>query len=151
MGIFIIYIDITKPLSHFECTNFKASLVIKTINFYGIKKMAYLTMLFIFQVNVITCQNFNLSHIYRIFAKKTHFLKWKFSNKYMVFEHGSNNVKWHGSIYFQFSYNVISYFLKIWNIFVFLSTQAHYICFHKHIPISHFMKWNEIIFILMFA
>ncbi len=75
MGIFIIYIGITKPLSCFECTNFKASLVIKTINFYGIKKMAYLNMFFIFHVNVITCQNFNLSHIYRIFAKKTHFLK----------------------------------------------------------------------------
>jgi hypothetical protein len=32
-------------------------------------------MLVIFYVDVIFCQNSNLSHIYHIFAKKTHFLK----------------------------------------------------------------------------
>jgi hypothetical protein len=32
-------------------------------------------MLFIFYVDEIYCQNFNLPHIYRIFAKKAHFLK----------------------------------------------------------------------------
>jgi hypothetical protein len=42
--------------------------------------MAHLAMLFIFHVNVITCQNFNLAQIYYIFAEKIHFLKWKFSN-----------------------------------------------------------------------
>jgi hypothetical protein len=37
-------------------------------------------MFVIFYVNVIFYQNFNLSHIYRIFAKKTHFLKSQISN-----------------------------------------------------------------------
>jgi hypothetical protein len=32
-GIFMVYIDIIKPLFHLHCTNFKASLVIKIINF----------------------------------------------------------------------------------------------------------------------
>jgi hypothetical protein len=75
MGIFIIYIGVIKPLSFFDCTNFKGSLIIKIINFNEIKNMANLTMLVIFHVNVINRQNFNLSHIYHIFAKRTHFLR----------------------------------------------------------------------------
>ncbi len=75
MKIFIIYIGIIGPQYHFECTNFKASLVIKIINFNEIKKMVHLAMLFIFYADVISCQKFNLPHIYRIFAKKNHFLK----------------------------------------------------------------------------
>jgi hypothetical protein len=55
VGIFIIYIGIIKSLSHFDCTNFKVSLVIKIINSNEIKNMAHLTMLVIFHVNVITC------------------------------------------------------------------------------------------------
>jgi hypothetical protein len=46
--------------------------------------------------------------------------------------------------------NIPSTFIKIknhlnyfWSIFVFLSTQVHYICFHKYTPISHFIKWNK--------
>jgi hypothetical protein len=35
--------------------------------------MAHLTMLVIFYVDVISCQNFNLPHIYHIFVKKPHF------------------------------------------------------------------------------
>jgi hypothetical protein len=75
MNIFIVYICIIVPLSHFDYTNFKVSLVIKLINFNEYFKMAHLIMLAIFHVNVITCQIFNLSHIYHIFAKKTQFLK----------------------------------------------------------------------------
>jgi hypothetical protein len=37
MGVIIIYIGIIRPLSHFEYINFKASLVIKIINFNEIK------------------------------------------------------------------------------------------------------------------
>ncbi len=37
-GKFIIYIGIIGPLSCFDCINFKASLIIKIINFIGIKK-----------------------------------------------------------------------------------------------------------------
>jgi hypothetical protein len=58
------------PQFRFEFTHFRASLVIN-----GIKKMAHLVMLFIFYVNVITCQNFNLPQIYRIFVEKNHLLK----------------------------------------------------------------------------
>ncbi len=39
MKIFIIYIGIIGPLSSFDCTNFKASLIIKIVNFNGIKKL----------------------------------------------------------------------------------------------------------------
>ncbi len=37
MNIFIIYIGIIGPQSHFDCINFRASLVIKIINFNEIK------------------------------------------------------------------------------------------------------------------
>jgi hypothetical protein len=40
MNIFILYNGIIRPMSRFEYINFKASLVIKVINFNGIKKMA---------------------------------------------------------------------------------------------------------------
>ncbi len=39
MNIFIIYIGIIGSLSGFDCTNFKASLIIKIVNFNGIKKL----------------------------------------------------------------------------------------------------------------
>jgi hypothetical protein len=42
--------------------------------------MAHLAMLVIFYVDVISYQNFNLSHIHRIFVEKTHFSRWKFTN-----------------------------------------------------------------------
>jgi hypothetical protein len=77
MGIFIIYIGIIKPQSHFDHTNFKVSLFIKIINFNKIKKMAHVAILIIFHVNVITCQNFNLPHIYHICAKKNSFFEMK--------------------------------------------------------------------------
>ncbi len=75
MGIFIIYIGIIGPQSPFDYTNFRASLVIKIINFNEILKMAHLTMLVIFYVDVISCQNFNLPHIYCIFARKNSFFE----------------------------------------------------------------------------
>jgi hypothetical protein len=37
-------------------------------------------MFVIFYVNVITCQIFNLLHIYSIFDENFHFLKWFFKN-----------------------------------------------------------------------
>jgi hypothetical protein len=75
MNIFIVYIGIIGPLFCFDYTNFKVSLVIKIINFNGIKKMTCQVMLVTFHVNVIICQNFNLPHIYCIFDEKNHFLK----------------------------------------------------------------------------
>ncbi len=73
MNIFIIYIGIIGPQSCFDCTDIKASLVIKIININEIKKMAHLSMLVISYVDVNFCQIFNLSHIYCIFVEKTHF------------------------------------------------------------------------------
>ncbi len=75
MIIFIIYIGIIGPKSCFGYINFKASLVIKIINLNIIFKMAHLAMLVILYVKVITCQNFILPHIYRIFVEKAHFLR----------------------------------------------------------------------------
>jgi hypothetical protein len=75
MSIFIIYIGIIGPLFCFDYTNFKALLVIKIIKFNGILKMAHLAMFVTFHVNVITCQIFNLPHIYCIFDEKNHFLR----------------------------------------------------------------------------
>jgi hypothetical protein len=80
MSIFILYIGIIRPMSHFNYINFKASLIIKVINFDGIFKMVSLAMLVIFHVNVIICQIFNLPHIYCIFVEKNYFLRWKISN-----------------------------------------------------------------------
>jgi hypothetical protein len=62
----------------------------------------------------------------------------KFSISHMESKHGSNYVKWHGSIYFQLSYKFKIIFLG--SIFVFLNTQVQYIYFHKYIPISYFIK-----------
>jgi hypothetical protein len=58
-------------------------------------------MLVIFHVNVIIRQKFNLSHIYCIFATKFIFWNEKFQINHMVSKHGSNYVKWRGSINFQ--------------------------------------------------
>jgi hypothetical protein len=55
--------------------------------------MAHLAILVIFCVNVISCQNFNLSHIYCMFTKTTHFLNENFQISHMVFKHASNYVK----------------------------------------------------------
>jgi len=77
MSTFIIYIGITMPLSRLDYINFMGSLVIKLINFNGISNMAYLVMLVIFHMNMITCQNFKLPHIYPIFAEKNSFFEMK--------------------------------------------------------------------------
>jgi hypothetical protein len=75
MSIFIIYIGIIGPQSHFDYTNFRTPFVIKIINFNEIKKMTHLTMLLIFYVDVITV-NFSIYHTFiTSLLKKTHFLK----------------------------------------------------------------------------
>jgi hypothetical protein len=79
------------PLFCFEYTNFKVSLIIKIINFNGIKNMAQLTMLVIFHVNVITCQNYHT--FITSLLKIIHFLNEKFQISHMVSKHGSNYVK----------------------------------------------------------
>jgi hypothetical protein len=105
--------------------------------------MSHLAMLVIFYVDVISCQDFNLPHIYHIFVLKTHFLRWKFTN----YSHGIQTwfilceMTW---------FNILITFIEtqnhlncFWNIFVFLSTKVHYIRFHRiysNLPLYK-MKW----------
>jgi len=65
--------------------------------------MAHLAMLLIFYVDVISCQNFNLPHIYASLLKKIIFWNENLLISHMVSKHGSCYVKWHGSIYLQIS------------------------------------------------
>jgi hypothetical protein len=65
--------------------------------------MTHLITLVIFYVDVISCQNFNLSHIYRIFAEKHIFCDENVQINHIVSKHGSYYVKWHGSICLQLS------------------------------------------------
>ncbi len=65
--------------------------------------MAHLAMLVIFNVNAIICQIFNLPHIYHIFAEKIISWNEKFQINHMTSKHGSNYVKWYGSMYLQLS------------------------------------------------
>jgi hypothetical protein len=111
--------------------------------------MAHLAMFVIYNVDVIFYQNFNLPHIYHIFAKKIHFLKWNFLN-------WSQGIQTWFILCEMACFNIPSTFIKtknhlnyFCNIFLFLSTQVHYIRFHIYIPISYFIKWNEIIYFLI--
>ncbi len=72
MNIFILHISIVGSLFRFDYFNFKALLIIEIINFNEIFKTAHLIMRVIFYLNVITCQIFNLPHIYHNFVLKTH-------------------------------------------------------------------------------
>jgi hypothetical protein len=145
MSIFLIYIGIARPHFHFDYTNFKVSLVIKIINFNEIKKKSHLIMLVIFHVDVISCQNFYIPHIYCIFAQKIIFWDENLQISHMVSKRGSYYVKWHGSTFIK-TKNHLNYF---WNIFMFLNAYVHYIRLHKYTLISYFIKWNEIILFLM--
>jgi hypothetical protein len=80
--------------------------------------------------------------------KKLIFWNENFQISHMVSKHGLYYVKWHVHIPSTFikTKNHINCF---WNIFMFLNTHVHYIHFHKYTPISHFIKWNEIVFILI--
>jgi len=78
--------------------------------------MAHLAMLVIFYVDVISCQNFNLPHIYVSLMKKLIFWDENLLISHMVSKHGSYYVKWHGSYYVNWHgsiYLQISYRLKI--------------------------------------
>ncbi len=66
-----------RPQFCFDCTNFRASLVTKMINFNEIKKMAHLVMLVIFHVDVISCQNFKYTIHLSHFCSKSSFFEMK--------------------------------------------------------------------------
>ncbi len=73
MNIFIIYIGIIGPLSHFDYTNFKVSSVVKIINFNEIKNLANQLCLSS-SMRMWLLVKFLIYHIYHIFVEKTHFL-----------------------------------------------------------------------------
>jgi len=77
VSIFIIYIGILGPLSHFDCTNFKVSLIIKIISFNGINKMVHQAMFVIFHVNVIVLSNFQFPTYLSHFCFKNPFFEMK--------------------------------------------------------------------------
>jgi len=56
--------------------------------------MAHLPMFFIFYVDVISCQKFNLPHIYHVFAEKAPFWYENLQVDHMVSKRGSYYVKW---------------------------------------------------------
>jgi len=108
-------------------------------------------MLVIFYVDVIICQNFNLPHIFYILTGKNHFLRWKFLNQ-------SHGIQTWFKLCQMTCFNIPSTFIKtknhlnyFKNIFVFFNTHVHYICFLKYTPISHFIKWIEIISCIIFC
>ncbi len=119
MCIFIVHIGIIGPLFCFECTNFKASLVIKIINCNGIKNMAHLAMLVIFHVNVIFGNFFNLPYIYHIFVEKIHF--WD--------ENLSHGIQTWFKLCEMTWFNIPSIFRKIKNHLIFFGI---YLCFWIH-------------------
>jgi len=107
--------------------------------------MSNLAMFVIFHVNVITCQNFNIPHIYHIFVEKNHFLKWNFQINHMV------SKTWFKQ--YQMTWvNIPSTFIKIKSFKLFLE----YICVFEYTDILHSfsqmyfnlplykMKWNNI-------
>jgi len=65
--------------------------------------MAHLTMFVIFHVNVITRQIIIYHTFITSLLKKFIFWNENFQIIHMVSNHGLNYVKWHGSIYLQFS------------------------------------------------
>jgi hypothetical protein len=88
--------------------------------------------------------------MYHIFVEKFHFWNEKNEISHMV----SNT--WFKLCEMAW-FNILSTFIKIknhlncfWSIFVFLNTYiGTFICFYKYIPISHIIKWNEIMCFLI--
>jgi hypothetical protein len=110
--------------------------------------MTHLYMLFIFHVNVIICQFFNLSHIHQIFVETNHFLGWKISN----YSHGIQNMcKFCEMTWF----NIPSTFIKTRNHFFF----RVYLCFWINMYITFVFTnilqsptlWNEMKFLFLIS
>jgi hypothetical protein len=141
-------IGIIGPLSHFDYTNFKVSLIIKIINFNENIKMAHLAMLVIFHVNVIICQIFNLPHIYCIFVEKTHFLLIIFF-KLVTWYTNMVLIMWNDMVQYTFNFHKnkksFKYFLKYIFFFEYTSTLHLFPQIYSNISL-HKMKWNSFFF-----
>jgi hypothetical protein len=105
--------------------------------------MAHLAMLVIFYVDVIYCQNFNLPHIYRIFAKK--FIFWDEIYKLITWYPNMVHIMW------KTWFNIPSTFIKtknhlnvFWSIFVviFIGTLYSFPQIYSNPPLYK-MKWNN--------
>jgi len=66
--------------------------------------MAHLVMFVIFHVNVITCQIFNLLHIYDIFVKKNSFFEMK-NFKLITWYPNGIQIMWNGMVHYIFSFH----------------------------------------------
>ncbi len=104
MSIFTTYIGIIGPKSCFDCIKFRVSLIIKIINFTKFLKMPHLTMLVVFYVDVIFFQNFNLPHIYCIFALKAHFFKMKIY-KLVTWYPNMIHIMWNDMVQYTFNFH----------------------------------------------
>jgi len=80
MNIIRIYFNIIGPLSHFDDTNFKASLVIKIIIFNEIKKMVHLAICLSSSMWMWLFVNISIYYTLITSLLKIHLLKWKMSN-----------------------------------------------------------------------
>jgi hypothetical protein len=120
MNIFIVYISIIGPQFHFDCTNFKVTLIIKKIN-YEVKNghLCFPSSMWMWLLVKIS----NYSHgiqAWFILCQMTWF------NIHSTFINTTNHLNF------------------LWSIFMFLSTHVRYI--HLYILIFHFIKRNEIVF-----
>jgi len=95
MSIYIMYINITWPLSRFDCTRFKVSLLIKLIDFNEFFKKFHPNMFCHLPCECDYLSNFQFTtHLSHICLKKHIFWNENFQISHMVSKHGSNYVKW---------------------------------------------------------
>jgi hypothetical protein len=129
MNIFIIYIGIIGSRSHFDYINFKASLVIKIINFNEIKNspssyVCHLLCDFLSKFQFTT----HLLHL----CSKISFFDMKIY-KLITWYPNMVHIMWNDMVQYTFNFH----------------KNLRYIPFHKYIPTSHFIKGNEIILFLI--
>jgi len=129
----------------FDCNNLKVSLFIKIINFNGIKNISHLTML----VNMITCQNFNLSYIYCIFVEKKSFFVMK-NFKSITSYPNMVQIMWNGMIQYTFidlheDYKSFKLFLEYNCVFGYIGTLHSFSQIYFNLPLYK-MKWNNFFF-----
>jgi hypothetical protein len=144
MCTFIIYIGIIQPKFRFDYINFKTSLVIKIINFNENLEISHPTMLVIF-LWMWFLVKISIYHTFITSLLKNSFFEmkiYKLVTWFILCEMTWCNIP---STFIKTKI-YLNYFLSI---FVFLSTKVHYNRFHKYTPISHFIKWNEIVSFLI--
>jgi len=110
--------------------------------------MAHLAMLVVFHMNVITCQNFNLPHIYYIFARKIHFLKKK-NFRLITWYTNMVLIMWNDMVQYTFNFHQnkksFKYFLEYIYVFEYISTLHLFPQVYSSNTLYK-MKWNNFLF-----